>query len=444
MNRHDDYNIVGSTTYSETKHSSDTVMAEIGQKVPQSNVGYTEKIKPMRKKESSLKKVVASALIISLVGAPLLGVGLGFGSTLGSEYLKKFKLAGATASTVESKLPIAQNVSTANLDIVDIVKNVEPAIVNITTELASTEDFYSYFFESEPKTALGTGIAFKEDDQKVYIMTNYHVIEGASTAYISFKDQEQIPAYPVGKDATKDVAVISVNKSDLAKNSIEKITLAKLGDSSNLQVGETVIAIGNALGRGKTATTGIISGLNKELEISSKNTLGTLIQTDAAINPGNSGGALVNLSGEVIGMNTAKISTHVAEGMGFAIPMKEIQTVIEGIFNADSATSTRPFIGIKGVTVDKELQEEYGIMVSEGVLLTEECTENSGASDAGLRRSDIIIEFANNKVKSIDQLQEIVKVQKVGTKVPVKIIRNNHRELEVMVEVKDISQVQPW
>lgn len=404
---------------------------------------YSETIKKKKAPKGSLRKVVAASLIVSLIGAPLFGVGIGAGKSLldntlfsnesqadeSSTQESEGGAAGAFSFEKESEKPAAQPVvSTGSSSYMDMIKAVEPSVVNISTTYLQD---YRSFFQYEDSGS-GSGIIFHEDDEKVYVVTNYHVIGGATTCYISISGSEQIPANYVGGDSQQDLAVISIHKSDLINEGITNVTIAKFGDSDSVQVGEPAIAIGNALGDGKTATSGIISALSKNLNIDGVNY--EFIQTDAAINPGNSGGALVNAKGEVIGINTAKVSQDSVEGIGFAIPVNYAKPIIENLINAKS----RPYLGITGGDVTEEIKEFFGLPIAAGVYV-ESVDERGGAHAAGLQRGDIITQIDSATIQSMEQLQEIIKEKNIGDKIEVRIIRNGTESKVVEIELVEIN-----
>ena len=329
--------------------------------------------------------------------------------------------------------------------VVEIVREAQLSVVNITTSIVTNDFFYRhYFFGRNRETpGSGSGIVYSEDEERVFILTNYHVIENAAKQYVSFTDREQIPATLVGYDVNEDMAILSILKSDIVKEGLDNVTVARLGDSHNIEVGELVVAIGNALGNGKTVTYGIISAINKEMDFNDGRKPLSFIQTDAAINPGNSGGALVDMNGSVIGMNTAKIADYRVDGMGFAIPIDTVKPIADSIINETPApvvTESRPFIGISGETLTGEIARSYSLIVDEGVIIVA-VYENGGAYDAGLRAGDILIEFDGNKITAMEQLQQIVLEQEIGGTVFAKIVRDNSREIDVIIRIVDVNDI---
>lgn len=286
---------------------------------------------------------------------------------------------------------ISANTNREKLEIPDIAEKVGPAVVGIINKATSK----NYFYYAQPETieqGSGSGIIISSDG---YVITNYHVIEGAEEITVILNTGKEIPATLKGGDARTDLALLKVDATDLP--------FATLGDSTTLRVGDLAVAIGNPLGQelAGTVTVGYISALNRSITIDNK-TL-TLIQTDAAINPGNSGGALVNAYGEVIGINTAKISSNQLEGLGFAIPTAEARPIIEDLMSAGYVKG-RPVIGISGQSITSQQAKAYGLV--EGVYVYS-ISSTSPAYMSGLKIGDIIIEVEGQQVKTVDEINTI-------------------------------------
>ena len=311
-------------------------------------------------------------------------------------------------STVSTSASSKQNISKT-------VSNIENSVVNISIKVTAS----NMFNQTVDEEGSGSGIIYSQDNDKVYILTNNHVVDSANSVTISITGKEQINAKLVGKDATSDLAVISVSKSDLKSAGIENITTAKLGDSDKIEVGQTVIAIGNALGYGQSVTSGIVSATERTLDGYEG---GTLIQTDAAINPGNSGGALLNANGELIGINTAKVNANAVEGMGYAIPISDATSVIENLMNRETRTkvdeSEQGFLGIEGYDVTSEKAEMYSIPTGVFVRSVE---DGSAADKAGITAECIITKFDGITIDSMSTLQSQMQYFKAGDKVEVVI-----------------------
>lgn len=382
----------------------------------------------------SYKKGIA----LGLAGVILCGGSLGFCLGLGLNTSKAITnaITGGFSFNDTNKTNSTAQATSSNLvasedSISKVIGSVENSIVNISIKAQSASDWFGQTYESEGS---GSGIIYKIDGDVVYIVTNNHVVESANSVTVSITGKEQINAKLVGKDASSDLAVISVSKSDLEKAGITNVAAAKFGNSDNMKVGENVIAIGNALGQGKTATLGIISAQNKEINIDGKKL--TVIQTDAAINPGNSGGALVNTSGEVIGINTAKLSSDAIEGTGYSIPISSAQTIIQTLMT--NGTVDKPYLGIQGYTIDSNFERIYGISIP-GVFVSKVET-NSAAEKAGLQVSDIITAINNTAVTDIETLSKEISKHKSNDSVTLTIIRNGSQEMTVTATLQNQNE----
>ena len=284
-------------------------------------------------------------------------------------------------------------------------------------------------------TSVGSGIIIGKNDTELLIVTNNHVVEGADTLSASFIDNSVYEATIKGTDSDNDLAVIAVPLSSISDDTMSQIAVAAVGDSDSLKVGEQVVAIGNALGYGQSVTTGIVSATDRTLsssDSSDSNALisstvttketPTYIQTDAAINPGNSGGALVNMKGEVIGINSAKLASTEVEGMGYAIPITRVSSIIEELMNETTRTkvadSQKSSIGIAGITVDSNINAAYGIPA--GVYVAS-VTQGSGAEAAGIRKGDVITKFDGKTVSTIQELKEKLQYYAAGETVSITV-----------------------
>jgi len=315
------------------------------------------------------------------------------------------------------------------LSVPEIVDKVGPAVVGIVnkTTYASYGDIFGFYYggqqEQEMEKSSGSGVIISSDG---YIVTNNHVIEGAQELVVILNTGDEYTAKVVGKDANTDIAVLKIEAEELVH--------ATMGESSALRVGETAIAIGNPLGQefAGTTTQGIISGLNRNVTIDNKQL--TLIQTDAAINPGNSGGALVNAYGEVIGINTAKISSSTLEGLGFAIPIDEAKPIIQDLIDNGYVTG-RPVIGIGGRAVTKSDAEAYNLKV--GVYVAS-MTPNSPAYMAGIKIGDIIVECNGKKVETVDDINEVKNKFAPGDELELKVYREGDYKNITLILGEDI------
>ena len=312
-----------------------------------------------------------------------------------------------------------------NLDVSEIASEALPSIVSITTK--SVQEVQNYFGmygmygyapqqQEQEVEGSGSGIIVGKNDDELLIATNYHVVEGADTLSVAFTDGNAVEASVKGFDEERDLAVVSVSLDDIKDDTMDAISIAKIGSSDDLKVGEQVIAIGNALGYGQSVTTGIVSAKNRRMD-SDNNTVTdgsddssdgvNLIQTDAAINPGNSGGALLNMEGEVVGINSAKLASTEVEGMGYAIAISDVTDILQNLMNETSRDklddSEHGVLGIEGSSVSSEAVQMYGIPAG---VFVKKVTEGGAADKAGLKANSVITEFNGKTVSSSDQLIE--------------------------------------
>ena len=313
-----------------------------------------------------------------------------------------------------------QTVTAVVTDVTEVVKTAMPCVVSITN-LYSGTDWYG---ETTQEEASGSGIIVGETDDELLIVTNYHVIEDCDELSVQFIDDHEVLAYVKGTDFSNDLAVITVFLDDIEESTRGQIAIATLGDSDALQVGEPAIAIGNSLGYGQSVTTGVISALNREVVIDDNTSY--LIQTDAAINPGNSGGALLNVKGEVIGINSNKIANYVIEGMGYAIPITTAKPVIEELMQHETkrkvSDNERSFLGISGTDVTSDVSATYDM--PKGVYVAQ-VLENSAAESAGILKGDIIVAFDGETITTMSQLQGVLEYYAAGSTVDVTVMRQS-------------------
>ena len=336
----------------------------------------------------------------------------------------KKKSADKKSDDKESK-DDSESKTKGSLDVSDIAAEGMKSVVAITTK--SVQDVQSYlgaygfggsqgFTTQQEVEGSGSGIIVGKNDDNLLIATNYHVVSGADTVSVTCIDGETYEATVNGYDEDKDLAVVSVALDDIDDDTMDAISVAKVGSSGDLKVGEQVVAIGNALGYGQSVTTGIVSAKNRRMD-SSNNTVTdgsddssdgvNLIQTDAAINPGNSGGALLNMEGEVVGINSAKLASTEVEGMGYAIAISDVTDILQNLMNETSRDklddSEHGVLGIEGSSVSSEAVQMYGIPAG---VFVKEVTEGGAADKAGLKANSVITEFNGKTVSSIDQLIE--------------------------------------
>ena len=340
-----------------------------------------------------------------------------------------------TAQTVDGAKLTTSSSSTGTSDVATIAKNAMPSIVSITN--MSVQEVQSFFggTQQQESTSVGSGIIIGQTDSELLILTNNHVVEGNEKLTVSFVDNESVEANVKGTDSTKDLAVVAVKISDVKDSTMDEIAVATMGDSSKLEVGEQVVAIGNALGYGQSVTSGIVSATERTLDGYEG---GTLIQTDAAINPGNSGGALLNSNGEVIGINTAKVATDSVEGMGYAIPISDASDTIQNLMNQETKTKVseaeQGYLGIQGVDVSDESAKMYNMPT--GVYISD-VVKNGGAQQAGLTKGSVITGLEGTTISDMNLLKEQLQYYRVGdkVKVTVQVPGNNGEYTEKTVEV---------
>lgn len=312
-----------------------------------------------------------------------------------------------------------------SLDVSEIASEALPSIVSITTK--SVQEVQNYFGmygmygyapqqQEQEVEGSGSGIIVGKNDDELLIATNYHVVEGADTLSVAFTDGNAVEASVKGFDEERDLAVVSVSLDDVKDDTMDAISIANIGSSDDLKVGEQVVAIGNALGYGQSVTTGIVSAKNRRMD-SDNNTVTdgsddssdgvNLIQTDAAINPGNSGGALLNMEGEVVGINSAKLASTEVEGMGYAIAISDVTDILQNLMNETSRDklddSEHGVLGIEGSSVSSEAVQMYGIPAG---VFVKKVTEGGAADKAGLKANSVITEFNGKTVSSSNQLIE--------------------------------------
>ena len=337
----------------------------------------------------------------------------------------------------ESNIKLAEPESdgkTEVYDVTEVVKSVMPSVVAVNSKVVSTMQYFGQTYSQE-STGAGSGIIIGQNDSELLIVTNYHVVEDSEELSVQFIDEETATAQIKGTDSGRDLAVIAVQLDDIKSSTMNEIAIAEMGDSDALEVGESVIAIGNALGYGQSVTTGVVSALNRSIAASTTDAYGestdigsenTFIQTDAAINPGNSGGALLNASGQVIGINSNKIGGSTVDGIGYAIPISDAKPIIEELMQKDTklkvSEDSKGYLGITGVTVESEYSEIYGMPV--GVYVSS-VTEGSGADEAGLIRGDIIVALNGEEISSMEELKGELEYYAQGTEVTVTIMQGS-------------------
>lgn len=339
-------------------------------------------------------------------------------------------------------LPEAPAVPAPATDVSQVVEEAMPAVVAVaSTVVYQMPDFgFGWFFgggsQSYEVPSSGSGIIIGENDTELLIVTNNHVVQDTVSLKITFVDDTAVDAAVKGTDTDIDLAVISVPLDQIPQETKEKIAVARLGDSDGLKVGQGVIAIGNALGYGQSVTVGYVSALNREIKTSDGNTR-VLLQTDAAINPGNSGGALLNMKGEVIGINAAKYSSTEVEGIGYAIPVSSVQDILDELMNrktrSEVAEEKRGYLGIQGTTVDEDAAAAFGM--PKGVYVYK-ILKDGAAADSQLREKDIITKLDGMTVKSMQELQKLLKGYEAGETIELLVQRQEdgqYKEIQIPV-----------
>lgn len=367
-------------------------------------------------------RVTTCAAIFGLVGGVTFeGANYIYNKNVGVESSK-------TAGESGSKTALVSSTATSTGDsagsVSDVAENVLPSIVAIDVTVTKTSNDMFGRTYSQDSQGSGSGIIVAQDDKNLYIATNNHVVSDASKVSVKFNDESVYSATVKGTDSDADLAVVSIPVKDLSDETLKNIKVATLGNSDEVKVGDQAIAIGNALGYGTSVTVGYISA--KEREVSGEDVTMKLIQTDAAINPGNSGGALVDASGAVIGINSAKYAAEAVEGMGFAIPISTAVPLINDIIQSENISEDEQgYLGIRGTDIDEEYAEYYNM--PEGVFV-KEVSEDSPAKAGGLLSGDIITEFNGREITSMTGLQEKLSKLKAGTKVKVVVKRSDNGE----------------
>lgn len=343
--------------------------------------------------------------------------------------------AEATTESTQSSVQSATNVTYVESDVSDVVEKVMPAMVSIVNNFTETANVFGQQYTQE-EAASGSGIIVGKTDDELLIVSNNHVVESADTLTVTFIDGSEAQAQVKGLDSDMDLAVIAVSLNDLSDDTKNAITVATLGSSDDLKLGEPVIAIGNALGYGQSVTNGIVSALNREITLENGST-GTFIQTNAAINPGNSGGALLNMNGEVIGINSNKIGGTtvegiggtIVEGMGYAIPITSASPIIADLMERQTRTKVAEdevgYIGISLQEVTSQISQMYNM--PEGIYVVS-VEEGSAAANAGIMKGDIITKFDGSSISSYSDLQKTLQYYAAGDSATITVQRPQNGE----------------
>lgn len=371
------------------------------------------------KKSKKGKKILLTVFCGLLCGGILAGAPIGY------SYYKQYKVqhekeaakveeAGQTGQVNGNDAYVQQTGTDINreasvYDVSVVWDNVIPAMVEIETKYITSYRFFGHTYEDE-SAGSGTGIIIAQGEM-LFLVTNHHVVDGATTIQVKFVDGSTAPAQLRGSDAEEDIAVLSVDFSDIPEETLKQIRVATVGDSGELAEGEMVIAIGNAAGGGQSLTVGYISAVDREVTI--ENVTMHLIQTDAAINPGNSGGALLNAKGELIGINNAKLVASDVEGVGYSIPVSDVISLINQLVNREEIKyKDSAALGVEGQDVTENLSAVLNI--PRGVYIVK-VEEDSAAAKAGIPIYGVITHINGMEVKSVEQLKEVLSYIHGGT-----------------------------
>lgn len=396
----------------------------------------------MKKTAKRIGAIALSAVLFGgIAGGTMAGINYMAGSTVSAAAAETDK--GSTTQRTTLQTTSASSDGTASqgsLDVSDVASSVLPSIVSITNQsVQEVQNYYSMFGmggspQMEEVESCGSGIIIGQNDTELLIVSNNHVVSNADTLTVGFVDGQAYEANIKGTDPDNDLAVIAVNLSDISEDTMSQIKIATVGDSDSLKVGEQVVAIGNALGYGQSVTTGIVSAVDRKLDEDADT---GYIQTDAAINPGNSGGALLNMDGELVGINSAKTASTEVEGMGYAIPTSAAEPIIEELMNQTTrekvSDDQASALSITGQTVDSSVAEAYGL--PEGVYVAQ-VTEGGAADNAGITAGCVITKFDGTSISTIDELKQRLQYYAAGETVEVTIqVADNGQYVEKTVQV---------
>ena len=415
------------TQYQSSQTSQQAQTSQSGFQGGFQNHQPSEEHHEKRRKNGLTRKVAgitAAALLFGTVsGGTMVGINKIADSFGPATYPLVSSQAAVEDSTTEAQTSASAATSgssavagnAAALDVSAIVKSAMPSVVAINNTMLYQSNNWWGMSQTYEVPSSGSGIIIGQNDEELLIATNNHVVEDSENLSVVFIDDTSVNASIKGTDADSDLAVIAVALKDIPEDTLSQISVAKLGDSDALEVGQGVVAIGNALGYGQSVTVGYVSALNREVKVDNTVTR-NLLQTDAAINPGNSGGALLNMKGEVIGINAAKYSSTDVEGIGYAIPISKAQEILSTLMtqrtkNQTVAEGEEGYLGIQGLTVDDSMVKQQdmpaGVFVY-GII------DGGAAANSDLRKRDIIVKFDGQSVKSMAALQDLLKYYKAG------------------------------
>ena len=388
--------------------------------------------KPKNRKSGFGKKaagVVAAAVVFGLVaGVVFQGVRYGSDKLLGkdSQTTTEQSAEGSTENNAPQLKQASSDTTSTVYDVSTVAKKVMPSIVSITGTYVTTYDYWFNSYQQE-STGAGSGIIIGKDDQYLYLATNYHVVQNAKSLSVTFVDDKSADAVVKGYVENNDIAVVTVKLSDISDDTLNEIKEIQVGSSDDLAVGDPCVAIGNALGYGQSVTVGYISALNREISASDETV--KVLQTDAAINPGNSGGALLNMNGELIGINEAKYSSTQVEGMGFAIPISKAEPILQNLMNLTTrykvSDDEAAYIGINMADVSADVSQNYGIPTGVCIMSV---VDGSPAADAGFKKGDVITTFDGRSISNAKGLKETLTYYAAGETVDVTVQRADNGE----------------
>ena len=403
--------------------------------------------KPKNRKSGFGKKaasVVAAAVVFGLVaGVVFQGVRYGSDKLLGkdSQTTTEQSAEGSTENNAPQLKQASSDTASTVYDVSTVAKKVMPSIVSITGTYVTTYDYWFNSYQQE-STGAGSGIIIGKDDQYLYLATNYHVVQNAKSLSVTFVDDKSAEATVKGYVENNDIAVVTVKLSDISDDTLNEIKEIQVGSSDDLTVGDPCVAIGNALGYGQSVTVGYISALNREISASDETV--KVLQTDAAINPGNSGGALVNMQGELIGINTAKYSDTSVEGMGYALPISDVQDIINDLIagknvSNDGTTSGQAYLGISAQTITSQYAQLLNM--PEGVYISS-VEQGSAAEECGLQSGDIICSLDGENIADMETFHDKIVACNPGDKVTIVYYRNNNGNYEKQTATATLKEKQ--
>lgn len=402
------------------------------------------------KKKTGFGKTLSKTIVLALIAGLVAG-----GVFLGVTYLGQKALGIEKIEPAVTEINKTQNDYTAgatvknSIDVSDIAEMCMPSVVSITT--VGVQEISSWFGTyQQPTSGSGSGIIIGENNTELLIVTNYHVVADSTELSVYFtieggeEKQNVVSAKVKGYDSQKDLAVIAVQLSDIPDEAKAQISIASVGDSSQMKVGEQVVAIGNALGYGQSVTTGIISAKDREVTVqgvNGENITNRLIQTDAAINPGNSGGALINMRGEVIGINSVKFASAEVEGMGYAIPITDVETIIGDLMNKETrekvAEEKAGYLGVNCISVDSETAQTYDLPIG---VFVKSVVEGGAAEKAGIKAGDVIVKLDGSSVAGAEELIEALGYYEAGETVELTVKTRESGYQEQVISVTLISK----